>query len=137
MSKTIVRKVSKVEYYLEGGDLLTPMRDDPERESLRMEVLSMKERFNEAMANRPDSLEPLEESEVPQPEGFSRNCVQCSYGKMVNFHVIEHWQAPGRPSCPDECGVRLNCETVVENGKVKKDIVECWEYWNVGPNVEI
>ncbi len=68
------------------------------------------------------------ESEVPDPPGGPiGSCTLCRYSKVVNFVLVEDWEAnPNDPGC-GQCGTRMRSSTTVING-VLRDVVEAWDY---------
>jgi hypothetical protein len=120
--------VKETHYYIKGVDLDRPLTDDRSVDAAREEAASLLKHLKAALVNPPESVRILDKSEVPTPTlGASRDCVVCSYDKMVNFVIVEHWppfQSASR-GCED-CGIRIESHTEVVNNQLVKDIVEAW-----------
>ena len=121
--------VKTVSYDLLDFDLQRGLTDNPEVEGLRQEVAALLKDFREAQANRSESLVTLDESQVPLLEPLRRNCVLCSYTKVVNRRCVEYWET--RESGCENCGLRIKSHTIVINYKLVEDVIEGWGYVQV------
>jgi len=120
--------VKETHYYIKGVDLDRPLTDDRDLDTAREEAASCLKHLKAALANPPESVRILDESEVPAPTPDApKDCIVCSYDKVVNFEHVEHWppfQSASR-NCED-CGVRIKSYTEVVNHQVVKDVIEAW-----------
>ena len=120
--------VKETHYYIKGVDLDQPLTEDRSLDAARAEAASLLKHLKAALADPPESVRILDESEVPTPTaGISRDCAVCSYDKMVNYRIVEHWPPfeSANRGCED-CGIRIASYTELVDDHVVRDVVEAW-----------
>ena len=119
--------VKTVTYKVQETDLTRAIRDDPQVEEMRQEVVRLLTVLQEAKAKHPESAVMLDESAVPPVEA-TRGCVVCEYTKVVNFIPVETWPPVDRAiAACGSCGTRIHATEKVRDFKVVEYIVEGWK----------
>ncbi|MBI4786754.1 MAG: hypothetical protein HY782_06890 [Chloroflexi bacterium] len=120
--------VKTVVYEVQDIDLSQAIRDNPQVEELRQEVVRWLNVLQEAKAKQSESTVVLDKSAVPPVEA-TRGCAVCEYTKVVNFIPVETW-----PPVDDRaiggcgsCGTRIQVSEHVVNFKLVEQIVEGWK----------
>jgi len=112
---------------MRGVDLGRAMPDNPQFEASRQEASALLAQVQTALADRSASVSMLDESRVPAPAiELPRGCINCSYTRLVNFYVVEHWNSGAR-GCGD-CGSYFEHTEKIVDYNLVEVITEAWEF---------